>query len=383
MTPQLQQAIKLLQLSNLEIGEFVAQELQQNPLLEEGGLSDLDTPMPRNEAGQDRLATGGDDRSQAADAQAERIDSGVIGESAVEVSEGDSGSGGGEELGGALSYGASARGYEGDGSDAADRLSREPSLRDHLIEQLNTEIVEPVPRLIGAHRGGRRIGISGRRRRGGHQRGVDAWCRPLEVEAVLVRIQRFDPPGVMARSLGECLALQLADRDRYDPAMATLCAHLDLLAERRFSELSRLCGVDQADLADMVSEIKALDPKPGERFEDYAAIVVVPDILMRVSPAGGWSGRRAQPGHVLPRLLVNRRYFAEINQYCRTAREREYLSERLNAVNWLVRSLDQRANTILKVASEDRPAAGAVLSARRNQASPAGAAEHRRGDRHA
>lgn len=349
MTPQLQQAIKLLQLSNLEIGEFVAQELQQNPLLEEGGLSDQDVPMPANEVEQDRLTAVGDDRAQAADDQAERIESGVIGESAVEIVDGE---GGGDELGGAISHASGGRDYDGDGSDAADRLSREPSLRDHLIEQLNTEITDPVPRLIGAQLI-EAVEPSGYLADG--DEAVAAVAATLgvdrsEVEAVLARMQHFDPPGVMARNLGECLALQLADRDRYDPAMATLCANLDLLAERRFSELCRICGVDQADLADMVAEIKALDPKPGERFEANTAIVVVPDILMRAAPAGGWIVE-LNPD-TLPRLLVNRRYYAEINQSCRTAKDREYLSERLNAANWLVRSLDQRANTILKVASE-------------------------------
>lgn len=351
MTPQLQQAIKLLQLSNLEIGEFVSHELQQNPLLEEAGALDRDTPVNGVEASQDRLAATDDDRPRAADAQAERIEAGGIAEPIGEIVDGIEG--GSDELGGALSFStASARGFEGDGTDAADRMTREPSLRDHLIEQLNTEITDTRMRLIGAQLI-EMVEASGYLADGdqavfavGAALGVGA----EEVQAVLARLQRFDPPGVFARSLSECLALQLEDRNRFDPAMEALCANLDLLAERRFPELCRACGVDQADLADMIAEIKSLDPKPGERFEANAAHPVVPDILMRPAPNGGWIVE-LNPD-TLPRLLVNRRYYAEINQTCRTAKEREYLSERLNAANWLVRSLDQRANTILKVAAE-------------------------------
>ncbi|HLG90237.1 MAG TPA: RNA polymerase factor sigma-54 [Alphaproteobacteria bacterium] len=349
MTPQLQQAIKLLQLSNLEIGEFVAQELQQNPLLEEGG-PDLDQAGPRGEGEPAEAAAGGDDRAAAADAQAEQIESGVIAEAIVDGPDG--GDGGLDERVGTTSYGMGGREFDGEASDAADRLSRDPSLRDHLFEQLNTDITDSAARLIGALLI-EAVEPSGYLAEGDeavHSVAATLGVDRRDVEAVLARMQRFDPPGVLARNLSECLALQLADRNRYDPAMAALCANLHLLAERRFSELCRICGVDQSDLADMIAEIKALDPKPGERFESNTAAVVVPDILMRSAPAGGWIVE-LNPD-TLPRLLVNRRYYAEINQSCRTAKEREYLSERLNAANWLVRSLDQRANTILKVASE-------------------------------
>jgi len=132
--------------------------------------------------------------------------------------------------------------------------------------------------------------------------------------------------------------------------MAVLCEHLEMLAARRFNDLCRLCGVDSADLSDMIQEIRALDPKPGDKFQSTASDAVIPDILMRAAHGGGWI-IELNPD-TLPRVLVNRRYYAEVNRSCKTAKEREYLSERLNAANWLVRSLDQRANTILKVAGE-------------------------------
>jgi len=360
MTPQLQQAIKLLQLSNLEIGEFVAQEMQQNPLLDEGGHTDQDRPMENTEAGQDRvaMAENAGDGPASADDQATHIDAGGLGEQSRDIVDGVEVSGDRDALGGGdtpQSFAATSGGgnFDGEATDFADRLSRDPTLRDHLLEQLNTEFDDPRERLIGA------VIIeflepSGYLADGDTVVATAAAMLGVDnatVEAVLVRMQHFDPPGILARNLAECLAIQLRHRDRFDPAMEALCRHLNLLAERRFSDLARLCGVDSSDLADMIAEIRALDPKPGERFDGgIEAQAVIPDILMRASRGGGWT-IELNPD-TLPRVLVNRRYYSEVSHSCRTAADREYLTERLNAANWLIRSLDQRAQTILKVATE-------------------------------
>ena len=346
MTPQLQQAIRLLQLSNLELGAFVAQELEQNPLLEEGSALEQDQPMESGEVGQDRVEGIGESE-QPADDQAVQIEAGAISEPPPDAIDEASAPGDLQSF----SSGASGS-FDNEGIDATERLSREQTLREHLLEQLHTGTADPKERMIGAalietveptgylaEGNAAVLGVAS-------SLGVE----PAEVDAVLQRMQHFDPIGVMARDLGECLALQLRERNRYDPAMAALCDNLDLLAERRFAELRRLCGVDDSDLSDMIAEIKALDPKPGEKFEANAAAPMVPDILMRASPAGGWIIELNSD--TLPRVLVNRRYYAEISKSCRNVKEREYLSERLNAAAWLVRSLDQRANTILMVATE-------------------------------
>ncbi len=359
MTPQLQQAIKLLQLSNLEITDFVTQEMQQNPLLEEGGGDDQDRPMDNTETGQDRVgAAAAEEGPAATDDQASRIDAGALGDQSHDIVDGVEISGdrdvpqGGDSPQSFAATGAGGS-FDGDASDIADRMSRDATLRDHLMEQLNTEFDDPKERLIGALlvEG---VEPSGYLADGDAATGIVASTLnidPEAVESVLKRMQQFDPPGVMARNLSECLAVQLKNRDRYDPAMETLCRNLNLLAERRFNELTRLCGVDSADLADMIAEIRALDPKPGEQFEGgSAAQTIIPDILMRASRDGGWI-IELNPD-TLPRVLVNRRYYAEVSHSCRTAADREYLTERLNAANWLIRSLDQRAQTILKVASE-------------------------------
>lgn len=170
------------------------------------------------------------------------------------------------------------------------------------------------------------------------------------VAEALEQCQRLDPPGLFARSLSECLALQLAERDRLDPAMATMLDHLDLLAHRNYAALGRLCGLDQPDIIDMVAEIRALNPKPAEGFANSVSQTIVPDVLVRSDGTDGWSIQLNQD--TLPRILINRSYHAAVRQAARTPEDRNYLSDRLASASWLVKALDQRANTILRVASE-------------------------------
>ena len=175
-------------------------------------------------------------------------------------------------------------------------------------------------------------------------------CAAERVEETLTRVQRFEPPGIFTRSLQECLALQLADRNRLDPAMAALLENLELLAERDGDRLKTLCGVDDEDLAEMVAEIKALNPKPALDFEHLVADPVVPDILMRPHPKGGW--QLELNSDTLPRVLANGDYYARVVAKCRNKADKDYITERFQTASWLVKSLDQRANTILKVSSE-------------------------------
>jgi RNA polymerase sigma-54 factor len=179
---------------------------------------------------------------------------------------------------------------------------------------------------------------------------ADAMAIELErVEAVRARMMRFDPVGLFARDLKECLAAQLAERDRLDPAMAALLENLDLLARRELRRLTTICGVDMDDLAEMIAEIRTLDPKPAANYESVPTQLVVPDILMRSSPDGGWL-IELNP-ETMPRLLVNERFYARVAPRARKE-DRLFLAEHLASANWLVRSLQQRAQTILKVSAE-------------------------------
>ena len=174
---------------------------------------------------------------------------------------------------------------------------------------------------------------------------------PLKrVERVLGVLQTLEPTGVFARDLAECLKLQLIERDRFDPAMAALIANLPALAKRDFSYLRRVCGVDDEDLVDMIAEIRRLDPKPGHAFAGAPEPLAIPDVIVAASSDSGW--RIELNAEALPRVLVNETYAAVVKRGAAREEDRQYISAQLQNAHWLTKSLEQRARTILNVASE-------------------------------
>lgn len=365
MTPQLLQAIKLLQLSHLELNSFVEAELERNPLLEreadpteaplapEPGIDrDLSEAPAEGEwfegeaANSRELERGGLDNGSDNVFQDEASALTQRGEAAL--------SGAGASMADALpvtggAYAGSGGSFEGDGEGFESSLTAELSLHDHLEAQLDLAITDPVDRLIGRF-------LIDSVDEAGYLTAVLAEIAerlnvvPGRVERVLATIQTFEPVGVAARDLAECLAIQLRERDRFDPAMAALLAHLPLLAKRDLAALRRICGVDAEDLAEMVAEIRALDPKPGRAFGGAAVETVVPDVFIRAAPDGSWLVD-LNP-ETLPRVLVNQTYHARVTKVARTEADKAFIAECLQTANWLTRSLEQRARTILKVASE-------------------------------
>lgn len=320
MTPQLQQSIKLLQLSSLDLAEFVDDELRTNPLLERADA----------EWGSGTAAGPAD----AEPAQFE-ADDGFAPEA-----------GSGDESFAA----ASANRQDGrEGSGLANLPAQARNLRDHLVEQLNVDIEHPMERLIGMHL------IDALDEAGYLATPLPELAERLgsdleRIEAVLRKVQRFDPPGVFARNLCECLKLQLEDRNRLDPAMAALVENLELVAEGAYAKLKRLCGVTDEDLKDMLAELRSLAPKPGLAFDGGIVEAIVPDVLMKTAPGGGWMVELNSA--TLPRVLVDTPYYARLKEDARNKAEQAYIAERYQAANWLVKALDQRARTILKVARE-------------------------------
>jgi RNA polymerase sigma-54 factor len=175
-------------------------------------------------------------------------------------------------------------------------------------------------------------------------------ARRSDVELVLAVLQTFDPSGVCARNLTECLGIQLKERDRYDPAMRALVEHLDLLAKRDLAGLRRLCGVNDEDLVDMIAEIRTLNPKPGLAFGSTMVQPIVPDVFVRAAPDGTWQVELNSD--TLPKVLINQRYYTQVSKTSRNDKEKAYIADCLQTATWLVRALDQRAKTILKVSSE-------------------------------
>ena len=358
MTPQLQQAIKLLQLSNMELSDFIDREIEQNPLLErdEGPGPDVgegfepagaEPPLPpESDPGpRDTLDfTTSETMPGAGDSPLDTDFENVW----TNGSSADNTMGDGETLGQWTSSGGRS-GFDESDPNLEQTLSGDITLREHLIGQLNVDVSTPADRLIGTalidllDETGYLTADLG-------ELADQLGCTLADVERVLAQLQRFDPTGVFARSLKECLAIQLRELDRLDPAMAALLDNLELLAARNMAALIKACGVDAEDISDMLGEIRKLNPKPALAFDHAPAQPVTPDILMRAQAGGGWIVE-LNPD-TLPRLLVNQRYYAKVSGDLRNKAEREYLSERLNSANWLLKSLHQRATTILKVASE-------------------------------
>lgn len=341
MTPQLRQAIQLLQFSNLEVQAWVEQELERNPLLERDDRPNAETPAAAVPEEPVPLA---DAREAVA----------AAGEAPLDADFGNVYDAGGSADGGyAPGSGAGGRGgrsdFEEGGRDVEDLAVERRSLREHLAEQLRLSISDPTDRLIGA------CLIAGLDPAGRLALDLDALATSLgcgreRIEAVLARMQRFDPPGVLARSLRECLEIQLREKNRFDPAMAALLDNLDLLARRDMRRLMAVCEVDAEDLAEMIAELKRLDPKPGAAFEAEPATTVVPDVLMRRAEGGGWIVE-LNP-ETLPRVLANGAYYARVSAGAKSREEKTFIAEHWANATWLVKSLAQRASTILKVASE-------------------------------
>ena len=352
MTPQLQQAIRLLQLSNLELTEFVDAELEKNPLLEREEASAAAKAADNPSSEIDEKPSSGDEERWLDLRQPVQDHSGGLDADFGNVFQGP----GTGELGGGPSSGlgwanVTQRMHSGsdDDSDLEDYVANQVSLRDHLNAQLPLTISDPVERIIGQY-------LVDLVDEAGYippnlEPLSERLGAPLElVESVLGKLQTFDPPGIFARSLAECLALQLKDQNRYDPLMAELLANLDLLGNRNLTALKKAVAVDMDELADMIREIKRLNPKPGLKFGSVQMQPVVPDVIVRAASDGGWHVELNSD--TLPRVLVNRTYYTRIAKSATNERDKGYLFDCLQTANWLVKSLDQRARTILKVAEQ-------------------------------
>jgi RNA polymerase sigma-54 factor len=234
-------------------------------------------------------------------------------------------------------------------SNIEQTVAQEVSLREHLLDQLTMDVSDPADRLIGLHLIGMldEAGyLCGDLNTVSHMLG----CNTSQVEGVLELLRCFDPPGIFARDLAECLALQLRDQDRLDPVIQSLLNNLDLLGKHDMKGLIKACGINEEDLIEMVAEIRALNPKPALSFRHNVEQTITPDVLMRVNPKGGWSIELN--AETLPRVLINNTYYAELSRNTQDKKEKDYIAECYNSASWLVKSLHQRATTILRVSTE-------------------------------
>ncbi|MBZ9862428.1 RNA polymerase factor sigma-54 [Mesorhizobium sp. CA12] len=353
MTPQLMQSIRLLQLTHVELERFIDEEIERNPLLERaepqddaaGDLSQKSETSPEKDREGDWFEG---EMEWSAEAISQKLDSSL--ENLFPDDPGTS-----ERLGPDLSAqwksaaGGGAGAASSEGFDVGDMAAAAITLREHVGEQIALASLSPGERLIAGELA-EGLDEAGYLRTELDEIAVRLGTDGAAVARVLGVCQTFEPAGLFARDLAECLSLQLAVRDRFDPAMKALVANLELLARRDFQSLKRICGVDEEDLLDMLAEIRALDPRPGLAFSGGASDAIVADVEVRAANDGSWAVELN--ADTLPRVLVDNVYFARISSHAKDQAEKEFLAECLQNANWLTRSLDQRAKTILKVASE-------------------------------
>ncbi|WP_425407970.1 RNA polymerase factor sigma-54 [Hyphococcus sp.] len=352
MTPQLQQAIKLLQLSNLELSEYVEDQLEQNPFLERDespadgpaerrGERQTDAPESRQTSEVDaRDENGAREAREALDVEYEDVDPNASGSDAAYA----------DYRPNDWASASSGRRLEGDEQEFGANLKKEISLGEHLTEQLHVATRDPMQLFIGAYiidmideAGYLREDLSQAAERLGADIG--------DVEKTHAMITTFDPSGVGARDLKECLRLQLIDSDRFDPAMQAFVENIEMVARNDLKGLLKATGADEEDVRDMIAEVRALTPKPGYAYGGGAVQAIAPDVFVAKSADGGW--KVELNSETLPRILVNQRYYAEISSVNGAdEKDKTYISEQFASANWLAKSLHQRAQTILKVSSE-------------------------------
>lgn len=364
MTPQLMQSIRLLQFSSLELSAYVDREIEKNPLLALDEASEVtvqagtieavtpDTGKPEVESDNAAQPDSGEWIGTELETSTAAVEE-KLGTSLENVFDGDISGQPANTANGPASDPWQTTGQtlslEEAGPSLEEYCASEPTLRDHLLEQLPIAVRDPTDAILA-----REI-IESLDEDGYLRRPLDEITTALGAdeargESVLTIVQMLDPSGVAARDLEECLAIQLREKDRFDPAMQLLTQNLDLLAKRDFAKLCRICGVDQEDIADMVREIRDLEPRPGRRFNSSPVQPAIADVFVKQGADGGWLVE-LNP-ETLPKVLVNRDYYSKISKTCRGETEKTFMLDCLQSANWLVKSLDQRAQTVLKVASE-------------------------------
>ena len=368
MTPQMQQAIKLLQMSNLELSSFIDAELEKNPLLERGeNTEESAAPESRAEKefkerqtlddharnlentnrreDKDSIAKTDNMDDNYGEVWADREKPEGMGEAVQAHGFDASPYTAGANKGGSLKFDDPDYNFE-------NTLADVKTLRSHLMEQIHLSITGAKEQMIAGllvdH-----LDEAGYLRCDLPALSLRLGCPLEKTEEVLKRVQGFDPAGICARTLAECLSLQLKEKNRLDPAMEKLLANLDLLGKHDLKTLQQICSVDREDLNQMITEIRELNPKPGLGFERIVVQTALPDVLMKALPkstGGGWAVELN--ADTLPRVLANRIYYAEVRKNARTKEEKNYVSEQWGNASWLIKALDQRAQTIMKVSSE-------------------------------
>jgi RNA polymerase sigma-54 factor len=334
MTPSLQQAIKLLQLSKLELQEVLNQELLENPLLEETA-EEAKTEEADAEA-QDKTQT--EEEAKAAEPQKEK-DKDSFDEIDYDAYFQDY-----------IEYGYNPRmTEEHEEFPIENTLTRPPNLPDHLTWQLMMSDASPRIKEIGQFIIGN-IDEDGYLRATNEEIMAAGGYEPGEVEQAVRAVQSLDPIGVAARDLRECLLLQLDFLEVEDPLVETIIRdHWEIFMQRHFVQLAKVLSIDMKTLEGIVEIIKRLDPKPGRKYSNERAIYVEPDVYVQ-KVGDEYVIVLNEDG--MPKLRINSSYRSMLHSMDskQDGETVNYIKDKIRSAVWLIKSLDQRQRTIYKVA---------------------------------
>jgi len=329
MTPELQQSLKMLQLSSQDLAEFLMSELEKNPLLvEDEGESYVQAPQEQDSSQSD-LTEIAENRDLNSNNDSLDYDFSQTWQNG-EITSGGKG------------------GYI-DGDMEFDRtLEGEVDFRQKLIQDFFLDVEETSKRILGVYMidflddAGYFIGDI-------HDIATNFGCDYQDVEDILHSLQRLEPAGIFARSLSECLCLQLEDKGRLDPCIFTLISNLELLGMNKYDILMDLCDVNFEELEEMIAEVKGLNPKPAAGYMIKEMTPTQPDVFITKRNDDGF-GIEVNSA-ALPKVLADRRYYTEVSSMTKDKEAKKYITQNWQNANFITKALAQRADTMLKTAA--------------------------------
>ena len=329
MTPQLQQAIKLLQLNNLELTELVNKELEENPFLE-------------NESSEEKVEKFEEETNDLS----ESFESGESIADEPKIDDYDN------RWDTDLSYQSYSKTTDSDsidpGSVVEQTLSEKISLKGILKNQAELEFKSQTEKKISEllidyiePSGWITISID-------ELADFSGFDKTL-IEKVLLKMQNFEPNGVFARNLKECLIIQLKNEDKLNNSKKKLIENLELLGEGNLKELQKITNLREEELKENIKSIRLLNPKPGTKYSDENSIIFNPDVIVAKNNEN-WEVELNNS--TLPKVTVNEEYVNEIEGLNCSESDKKYITENLNSAKWLIKAIQQRNTTTLKISAE-------------------------------
>lgn len=361
MTPQLQQSLKMLELSTQDLVEYINQELEKNPLLEKEEYlsnddeeivdlseSNLNSENIIPQENKDTFEVASDRSSSENDSNIKDYDS--IWEDRIDNLKNNKEYTNNSSKSSEYQQGnVSGREHFDKTSYFEQTIAEEISFQFHIIDQINLEFSDNKDRLM-AYQLLESLDSNGYVTTNLYELADKLSCHKELLDSILIRCQNFSPTGIFARNLKECLVLQIKDINRYDPIMEIMLDNLHLVADCDFKQLSKICKIRKDEVIEMCNEVRLLNPRPANIFNHDYTQLVVPDIFLRKNDKDEW--KLELNTETLPRLLVNGEYYSQIKANASDEKEIKYISESFSSANWFIKAINQRAETILKVATE-------------------------------